>query len=488
MGSTNRTTLGYVAEVTKGTTPANPPFVAFRHTSDGLALTPSRQASNEIRSDRQVADQILLDLAAAGSIGIELSFAAHDTMIEAAFQGTWSSNPVITVVTIDTEISDVSTTTLTVAAGGAAYKAGMLTYNSGFTTSANNGLFRVASSSGTTIVYPAASFTAEGAQIPVGASVRVVGFQGAAGDLITATASGIADTTVDFTTLGVSDGEWLKIGGDGAGNQFATAANNSWARVAKGGVTAHAITFDVLPVGWGVDAGTGKTVQIFMADFLTNGTTQRAFSFERQQQDIAVPSYETFNGHEVDTFSLDFKSASVITGSFGYTGRGAPAALTTRAAGASDVAAAAYPVLNAAANVGRLMEAGVVTTTLIEELGFDLKNNLARDTAVGTVGAANVRDGEIGLSGTLSAYFGDITLINKVLSDTVTSLMVRAGRSDGNRESILLDIPEVKLSGTAPVSGKNASRMFNGTYDAFRHPTLGYTMSCSRFWYLPVAV
>ena len=56
MGATNRATLGYVAEITKGVTPANPAFTAMRNTSNALALTPTRVSSDEIRSDRQVTE------------------------------------------------------------------------------------------------------------------------------------------------------------------------------------------------------------------------------------------------------------------------------------------------------------------------------------------------------------------------------------------------------------------------------------------------
>lgn len=485
MSSTQRSSLAYVAEVTPGTTPSSPAFKALRELSNTLGFAPTRVTSNEIRADRQITDQILTDLNASGNVGIELSFAAYDDFIEAALQGTWSSKPSITVVTADTEISDLTTTTATVSAGGSAFKAGHLTLLSGFPTSGNNKLAVVASSTATSVVYAASTFTAETAPIPVGAAIRAVGFQGASGD-ITATSTGLGSTTLDFTTLGLNVGEWVKIGGDAAGMQFATAADNSWARISA--VAAHAITFDVLPASWASDTGTGKTIQVFTGDFVKNGTTQRSFSFERQQQDNSPVSYELFKGMQIDALSLSFKSASIITGSFDTQGLTA-ANSTTRTSGATDVAAPAYPVLNAASNVGRLMEGGsVVAGSLIEQVDIDLKNNLARETAVGVLGAVNIRDGEIAISGTFSAYFNDLTYINKVLNDTPTSIMLRSGRSDGNRESLLFDIPQVKLSGTAPVTAKNASRMFTGTYDAYRHPTQGYTIGVGRFWYLPVAV
>ncbi|MFX9185023.1 hypothetical protein ABTN69_19710, partial [Acinetobacter baumannii] len=74
----------------------------------------------------------------------------------------------------------------------------------------------MASSGSTNITYPAATFVAETAPIPVGASVRVVGFQGASGDIaaVTSGGNGLSSTALDFTTLGngVAAGRWVYIG------------------------------------------------------------------------------------------------------------------------------------------------------------------------------------------------------------------------------------------------------------------------------------
>src|SRR5450759_3383876 len=113
-GSSSRSKTGYVAEVTKGTTPATPAIKNMRLTSSQIAYTPSRVTSNEIRADRMVPDQILTKLDAGGNVGFELSFSAIDDMIQGALQATYTAKPAITVATLDTEISDISTTTATV--------------------------------------------------------------------------------------------------------------------------------------------------------------------------------------------------------------------------------------------------------------------------------------------------------------------------------------------------------------------------------------
>ncbi|TGV23899.1 hypothetical protein EN811_31160, partial [bacterium M00.F.Ca.ET.168.01.1.1] len=76
------------------------------------------------------------------------------------------------------------------------------------------------------------------------ARMKVVGFQGSSGD-ITATSTGIGSTTLDFTTLGLTVGQWIKIGGIAAGEQFATAALNTFARITA--IAANALTLDNLP-------------------------------------------------------------------------------------------------------------------------------------------------------------------------------------------------------------------------------------------------
>jgi len=483
--SSNRSKVSYVQEVTPGVTPANPAFKELRVTSNELVPQLTRVESNEIRVDRQVSDWILTQVASNGNIGLEMSFKAFDDMIEAAFQGTWLNKPVITVKTADTEISDVAATTITVASGGTNFKTGHLTMHSGFKTAANNGLFRVTSSTGTTIVYPSSTFSVETDPIPVGAEVRVVGFQGASGDL-KATVDGLSTTALDFTTFGLNVGEWVKIGGDTTATQFATAALNSLVRIGK--VETKLLTFDIKPSGWTTDNGTSKTITVHTGDFLVNGSVQRSFTMERQQQDIVIPSYELFKGTQVNTFSINLQSSAILTGTMGLIGLSSTAG-ATRTSGATDIAAPAFGVLNTSSNMRNLAENGVLVggQTYITQFGFDINNNMEGESAIGYLSYIGIRNGEFSLGGSISVYMNDINLLNKVINDTETSFMFALGKNDGNRESYLFDAPRVKLEGSSSVSGKNQSRMFTGNYKALRHPTYNFTASCGRFWYLPAA-
>jgi len=480
--STNRVAIAKVRETTFGVTTPNPVFKGIRETSSSLAVNPQTVVSNEISPDRQVSDLILVGVQAGGDVGGEMSFQTMDDDLEEALQGTWANLPNIVVATLDTEISDLSVTTATVAAGlGTPFKTGMLVLTSGFTTPANNGLVaRVASSTGT-VVFPAATFTAEPAPIPVGATMRTVGFAGVVGDIAAVTAGGNAMTsaTLDFTTLGLQPGLWIRPNG------FATAVNNDFCRVSA--VAANKISLDRVPVGWAADTGAAVAISVFAGDFLTNGSTKRSNTFERQYLDHVPVTYEYLRGQTVDKFSVTADANKIATYTESYIGSDG-VAQTIRIAGATDVPAPTNDVLNTSSNVGRLGFDGVPVTgpNFIMSAKFDIANNLRRQNAVGSFAPVGIGNGEFTVTGTLNTYFGSKAVLDKVINNTRTSFDTRLGRPDNNKQSLVFDFPSIKLSAGAPsVSGKNADVMLSATFQALRDPTLGYTLGITRFWYLP---
>ncbi|CAH1658718.1 conserved hypothetical protein [Hyphomicrobiales bacterium] len=485
--STNRVKLSKVRESIAGTTPANPAFKEILQTSSGLNAAPQTVTSNIIRSDRQVADLILVGLQVGGDVGGELAFGAADEDFEEALQNLWVNKPAIVVATADTEISDVSATTLTVASGGANFKAGQLAALSGMPTAGNNKIARVSSSTTTSIVFPSASFAAESAPIPVGAEVRVVGLEGAATDLaaVTAGGNGLTSAALDFTTLGFNVGEWVKIGGAAVGAQFATATNNGWARIAA--IAAGKLSFDEVPAGWAADTGTGKTIQLFAGDFLKNGTTKLPSTFERQYLDHSPVSYEYFRGLELNTLSISAPAQQIATYAKSYIGRSAEI-LSARLSGATDVTPDVGDVLNTSSNVGRISVGGqeVAGPNFVMSATIEINNNLRAQNAVGYLGAVGIGNGEFTVTGTQEFYFGDKSVYEKVLANAPSNFTMVLGRQDGARQSILVDLPRLKYATGAPaVSGKNDDVMLSANFQAIRHPTLGYTMAVQRFHYLP---
>lgn len=486
--STNRTKLSKVREVTFGTTPASPAFKEIRNTSSSLNANPQTVVSNEIRYDRQLTDLILVGVQAGGDINGEISFEAFDDDFEEALQGTWSNNPYIEVLTSDTQISDVATAILTVASAlGTPFKTGMLALMSGFTTSANNKLARVSSSTSTSITFPASTFTAQ-AVVNVGAAARVVGFEGASGDIVATTTSGnaLTSTSLDFTTLGLAIGDWIKIGDGSAGNSFATSALNGWCRVSA--IAATRLSLDVVPTGWTADAGTGKTIRAFFGDRLRNGSTKRSNSIERQYLDHSPVAYEVLTGMTLNTMAITLGAQAVVTIANSYIGKTASIS-TTRTSGATDVAAPTYEVINTSSDIADISIDGVTVSgpNFVMAATLSINNNLRSQNAIGSLGAIGIGNGEFNASlSSLQTYFGDKSLYDKVLANTNFGFSFRMQSESTNKETYLIDLPSCEFQTGAPqIGGKNADVMLQGSAQALMHSTLGYTVGINRFWYLP---
>lgn len=471
MGTANRVQLATVRETTLGTTPNTPRMRGVRFTGESLAFTQTFVDSGEIRSDRMLADPIKTMAASAGSINIEMSYPVDNSpesdMLRSAFYSPWVNAPAFdNDGTADSVITDAGTVanTYAVTAGGASVKVGHLVRATGFAIAANNKAtpFRAASSTATTIVGAALSLTAETA--PLGtARLKVVGFQGASAD-ITAAAGGLASTLLDFTTLGLSPGMWLKIDSTTTANGFATAANNDWIRI-SGTITATSIPCDNLPSGWAVDAGTGKTIAVYFGDYIQNGTTQTSLSVERGFLDQVTPTYIVNTGMVVDTYDITITSKQVITGAVAFMGMGG--SQSTSALDASIDANQTGQIMAANANVGRVAEAGSTLTSpnWANSLKFQIKNNNRQLEAVDSASPVGINSGECTVTGTINTYFGSNSLLAKFYAGTTTAINSRQAK---NSQAIIWQFPRVtyKAGGNPQATGKDTDVMASFDFSA----------------------
>ena len=488
VASTNRTRTGYVREVTPGVTPNNPAFREIIKTSFGMKTQPSRGRSKDVRSDGQSGGTFLTDAANAGGIGYEHKFGHFDDFLESAIKSRFNlkavkdnagvADSVITAVT-------ASGKTYSVITGGQAFAIGGLVLASGFIAPGNNGLFRAGTGTNATTVAAPAQTLIDEAIPPGAAKLKCVGFEGASGD-ITATASGLASTALDFTTFNLQPGEWHYLGGTAAGNKFATAANRGWGRLQS--VSANALVYDILPAGWSVDAGASKAIQIFIGDFAKNGTTIDSYTFENQQQDIAVPIYEYFRGDFVNGLTISLTGAKEIDIATEWIGMSGSAPVTARLAGATDIAAPVYGTMTANLNVGDLTEGGVSLiggANCMSAGSIKIANNIAREPVVGGLGNSAINVGSLMVSGDIDTYLGDASILSKGINDTFSGFSFPTAYASGNREGYRFDVPAIKIIPTSDVPGGNQGRKVAGPYEAEPHPVLGYTISIGRFFYLP---
>lgn len=491
--STNRTKLGRAREVVFGVIPTAPAFKTMRNTSSSLNANPQTTVTNEIRSDRQVTDLILVGQQAGGDVGGELSYRAYDDEFEEALQSTWINKPVRdnagvadSVITAVTASSD----TYTVVDAAVDFAPGHLVLASGFAQAANNSLFVAqASTNGTAVIAPGSPGLADEAVPPAAARLKAVGFQGASGDIVATITNGnaLTATTLDFTTLGLAAGEWIKVGSGVTDTGFATAENNGWCRISA--VAAGRLSFDIVPTGWAADAGASKTVRLFFGDKIRNGTTKRSATFERQYLDHSPTTFEYLRGMTLNTMNVALDTQAIVTTTFGYMGRDShfPDPMA-RVGSATDIDPPTGDVLNSSSNIGDIYVDGAPVTgpNYVLQASIELNNNLRAQNAIGSIGSVGIGTGECAVTGSLQTFFGDPSIARKVAQNTATSFSIRAGRQDGNREHYLFDLPRIKFSAGAPqISGKNADVPLEGQYQAIMHPTLGYTIHVQRFDYLP---
>lgn len=139
--SSNRTALRVVKETVFNTTPASPVLDPIRYTGESLNFNLSNITSNEIRSDRMTSDLIQVQSDASGDINFELSYGSFDELIEGAMASTYGTVTNVTATDIDASATDDSFNSVASAFGNIVD--GQWIRVSGFSNSANNGVFKV---------------------------------------------------------------------------------------------------------------------------------------------------------------------------------------------------------------------------------------------------------------------------------------------------------------------------------------------------------
>lgn len=487
MTDSNLVRFSMVKEAVRNTTPASPAMQIMRTT--GITLTDANQTvqSDEIRSDRLTGPDILVGRSASDGFNFEFSATHFDDLLVATMLSTrqriayqFNAGVADSAITAVTDSSD----TFTVAAGGAAFKTGHIIRTEGFSNGNNNGVFRVASSTATTVVVATATLTDEAAP-PGTAKMQVVGFQGASGD-ITATASGLASTALDFTTLGLAVGQLIKVGdASNALYNFAAPANTGYARITA--IAANALTLNNLPTGWGVDAGTGKTIRVFTADYVRVGTSLdgNTFTAETAHLGQAVPSYFVDKGLAVGQISFNAPARDKVTGSVSFVrGGGTTPASTSPISGATYLAPPVDPIFNTSSNVSRIAENGVVlgSPNYATSLSISINNNLRELPAIGNIEAVGIGKGSCQVTGNLTLYFGSLDLYNRARDLTDTSAIVVFEK---NNKAYGFQFPKLQLSAPRPnAGGINTDVTVDATFNSSADSVTGTNFQIDFFTYV----
>jgi hypothetical protein len=497
----NLTALRVAKEPSFGVAPTNPVYKEIRRTSDAIGFTPTNEVTNEIDSTRQVNDLIQTGRDAGGDTATELSIENMDSFLEGLFCNNWLRTPEVSngahweYGATATRITSVSATAITVAAtsvlSGSAinspatvFLSGMLIKNSGYGVAANNGIFPITGSTATTIT---GTFTIE-ASPPATAKTKVVGYQGASGDIVATITGGSAltSTTLNFTTLGLLVGQWIKISNEGGAFSFNTTVNNGFARISA--IAANRLSFDITQGIFAADTGTGKTIRFYFGDTIRNGVTQFTYRLEKQYQLLVGTRYGYASGQQPSSLAVSAETRGIVTAAVTWMGSDLSVPSATRDAGATTEAISTNAVLDGSNSVPMIVEAGAVlgAPNYVNGFAFTLDNGLRARNAIGSAGAIGMGLGRVNITGTLTTYFGDETLLTKLRNAAASGATI-AFRDSANLCAEIWDMPRLKYtSGFPEITGIDTDMMTPLGFQALRDIANGrdYTLLLSRFDYL----
>lgn len=174
MSDSNRVAVRSVQESVFGTTPGAPTMQALRITGESLKQDTNTIVSNELRSDRQIADLVRVGLSASGALNWELSYGAHDELFQAALlSANWTTPSTLTATTISVA-AGVGQYTITRASGSwisDGYEVNQWVRVSGAANAGNNGFGKIVSRTATDLVI---KYNGNGVNEVAGASITVV--------------------------------------------------------------------------------------------------------------------------------------------------------------------------------------------------------------------------------------------------------------------------------------------------------------------------
>lgn len=183
------------------------------------------------------------------------------------------------------------------------------------------------------------------------------------------------------------------------------------------------------------------------SDVLKAGTAEHAFTIQRA---FGNGAYGVYRGCYVNQVSLSIKPNAMVTGSFTVVGM-------TGDFVATPLCAAPTP---SQLNRGYDSYTGTLTSggteiAVITGLDISLDNGIEPQFVIGGKTAPFVSFGRSNLSGTVTAFFADRTMLDLFLDETPASLAFTFGKVDGTENAYSLTIPRAIYTGAdAPASGE----------------------------------
>jgi hypothetical protein len=172
-----------------------------------------------------------------------------------------------------------------------------------------------------------------------------------------------------------------------------------------------------------------------------------------------------------DTMSLSFETGSILTGSFGFMGKGSEIG-TTQIAGAVDIDATTTDVMNSVSNLQNIEFDDTDTTACLVSMSLETTGNLRAQNCIGSLAAVGVGTGRLEITGDVTLFFENTTEYNKFLNNTSFKISFRV--QDVYNNAYVITLPKVKYEGmTMNSGGLDGEVELSGTYRALLGTTAG---------------
>jgi hypothetical protein len=250
---------------------------------------------------------------------------------------------------------------------------------------------------------------------------------------LSATTSTFVRASGSFITEGYKPGDMVISAG------FSNGANNGTFRATV--VNALDMTVDATLVVEAAGAGKtiaqrGKTLQV--------GTVLNTYTLEREFQDIS--KFEVFRGVTFNQMSLSVRPGQIATATYSLLGMSAPAVAgtTVSTGGTPTEAATNAPFVSFD---GKLYENGTVIA-VVTGIDIDIVNGRTIEAVVGSNFSPAVFEGTCVVTGTMTAFFENSTVLDKFRNETDSNLWLLLNDLN-NTDFISIVLPKVVYTGGA---------------------------------------
>lgn len=296
-----------------------------------------------------------------------------------------------------------------------------------------------------------------------------VAIVGVAADIST-TAGGLSSATAGkFSTVTV--GAVVRLSG------FTNPGNNGYFYVTA--ASALALTLDPPPAA--VETPAGVLAHVTSAGRLRNGITEQSYTIVEIFNDATTLTRRHFLGMRVKGFTLDMKTAALLTGKFSFIGKSAN--YTETAFGGETTAAdTTTDVMNCVTNIQTIEFDGSVLGSpgAVMSLTLELDNGHRPQKGLGYLGNVGVVASQLSVKATASQYFESKDEADKFKA--ATSFRFAFVLVDNNGNAYVFTLPRCKYD-TFKVNSSQLDTdvMAQTTFQALRDPITNCMVQLDRF-------